>query len=485
MKINQNQLMAIAVTLFLLVFSSQASAQLGTAGVLDQVVMKFASKAGTWVAVIRNAALWLFWTLGAISLTWTFGMMALRKADLSEFFAEFFKFIMFFGFFLWLLQNGPQIASTIITSLSQLAEKATGSSAVTPSSIIDIGFAVFNQALKKSSVWSPVDSIVGITLSAGVLIMLAIVSVNMMLLIISGWFLMFAGVFFLGFGGSKWTSEMAINYYKTVLGMAVQIFTMVLLLAIGKDLLTEYYGKMSKGSINFEELAVMVVFCIALLLLTNTVPSLMSGIITGASVGAVGAGSFGAGAAVGAAMTAAGIASGGAAMAAKTAMGTATGAAGGASALQAAFQAASGGGSDGGDVPGLGSIGGSSGGDEAGTASETPFAQAAGLDLGGGSDGSSGSDGGGGDAGSDGDAGSSGGSDAGSSGGGDASSNGFSRAAGIAVGTASALGQGIKGMAVESGKKKMAGFKESVSKTAGGKLASKIKGEKPSSDDKK
>ena len=33
--------------------------------------------------------------------------MALRKADLAEFFAEFCRFILFFGFYLWLLRNGP------------------------------------------------------------------------------------------------------------------------------------------------------------------------------------------------------------------------------------------------------------------------------------------------------------------------------------------------------------------------------------------
>jgi type IV secretion system protein TrbL len=51
-----------------------------------------------------NAAMFLFWTLGTISLVFTFGFMALRKADIGEFFAEFIRFILFFGFFLWLLR---------------------------------------------------------------------------------------------------------------------------------------------------------------------------------------------------------------------------------------------------------------------------------------------------------------------------------------------------------------------------------------------
>ena len=50
------------------------------------------------------------------------------------------------------------------------------------------------------------------------------------------WILAYAGIFFLGFGGSRSTSEMAINYYKTVRGrgIAVSPFAMVLLVGIGK-----------------------------------------------------------------------------------------------------------------------------------------------------------------------------------------------------------------------------------------------------------
>ena len=52
--------------------------------------------------------------------------MALRKADIGEFFAEFVRFTIFTGFFWWLLSNGPNFANTIIQSLRQIASEATG-----------------------------------------------------------------------------------------------------------------------------------------------------------------------------------------------------------------------------------------------------------------------------------------------------------------------------------------------------------------------
>ncbi|HHK1127126.1 TPA: P-type conjugative transfer protein TrbL, partial [Pseudomonas aeruginosa] len=396
----------IGVTLAL--YSTAASAQLTNQGMLDQVVTEFATRATSWQTVVMNAAMFLFWTLGTISLVFTFGFMALRKADIGEFFAEFIRFILFFGFFLWLLRNGPAFANSIIQSLARIGEQASGVASVTPSGIVDIGFMILKQAFSNSSIWSPVDSFIGVALSLGILILLAVVAINMLLLLVSGWLLMYAGIFFLGFGGSRWTSDMAINYYKTVLGVAVQIMTMVLLVGIGNDLLSSFYARMNTGTLNFEELGVMLVFCVALLMLVNRVPPLVAGVISGTGVGnAGGIGNFGAGAAIGAAMGAASMAAGAASVAGAAVMGGATSAAGGMSAIKAAFEKA--GSSAGGESGGMPMLGGGSdsgsdagsfaqaagfgGGSSSGAGTTTPLAQAAGFGSSSGS-GASGSGGG-------------------------------------------------------------------------------------------
>ena len=297
---------AALLTLFLITYSMGASAALSSQGVLDQVITEFSTRASTWKTEVMNRATLLFWLLTTISMVWTFGMLALRKADIGEFFAEFFRFIMFTGFFFWLLTNGPDFANSIMDSLRTIGGNATGKGkGISPSDIVDVGFMVWKQAIKNLSVWSPVDSVVGVILSIAILILLALISVNMMVLLISGWVLAYAGIFFLGFGGSKWTSDMAINYYKTILGVAAQLFTMVLLVGIGTDLLMSFYTQMDKGQLNFEQLGVMLVFCLALLMLVNKIPPLIGGIVSGGGLAAGGGiGSFGAGAAVGAAVTA-------------------------------------------------------------------------------------------------------------------------------------------------------------------------------------
>ena len=373
----------VAIPLFvvgLVFFAHDAQAAVNSAGVFDNVLAKYQAAASGWAGVISSRANWLFWTLVVISMVWTFGIMALRKADIGEFFAEFVRFTIFTGFFWWILTNGPNFASSIYDSLRQIASSASGlGNALSPSSVVDVGFEIFYKVMDQSSMWSPVDSMTGILMALAILVVLALVGVNMLLLLTSGWILAYAGIFFLGFGGSRWTSDMAINYYKTVLGVAAQLMTMVLLVGIGKTFLDDYYGQLSAG-INIKEMGVMLVVVIILLALVNKVPGLISGVITGASMGESGIGNFGAGAAVGAmGMAAAAAATGGAMIAAGAAS-----AGGGAQALMAAFSKASENVQAGSDV--LTSMWGGGGGDNGGGGSgggsssgNTPFAQAAGF----------------------------------------------------------------------------------------------------------
>lgn len=270
-----------------------ASAKFDSNAIMDNVAARYLAVAGSWQAVIQGHATTLFWSLATMSMVWTFGIMALRKADISEFFAEFIRFTTSTGFFWWLLSNGPKFASAIIDSLRTMAATASGSlAAYSPSGIADIGFKIYFSVKDKISVLSPIDSTCAIFASTAILIVLALVAVNMLVLLISGWILAYAGIFFLGFGGARWTSDIAIGYYKSVLSLAAQAMTMVLLVGIGHSFVDEYVNQMSKG-VNMSELCIMLVVSIVLLSLVQKVPPLI-GALAGGNIHALGSG-FGAG----------------------------------------------------------------------------------------------------------------------------------------------------------------------------------------------
>lgn len=439
----------------LLFASTAANAAIEPAGLLDEVADRFLAVSSSWAGTITDAASWLFWMLVVISMVWTFGMMALRKADLGEFFAEFARFTITTGFFWWLLRNGPKFAMDIINSMRTLAAQASGQAReLTPSRTVDIGWDIVVKAADNYSVLSPIDNLSIFLITAAILACMAVVGANVLITLVSAWILAYAGIFVLGFGGARWTSDIAINYFRSVLGIGLKLLTITLLVGIAVSIMDSYCANLSQGA-PVRELLLVFVVALVLTLLIHSVPNVIAGLVPGGAA-ATGVGSFSTGAIVGAGMATAGMAAQAVAAAASGGASLAASAAGGAHAVMAA---------DGGDMPGASSGGGEAGGGAASGgggggsggvsgSGETPMAAAAGHS----STGARGSSGGG----------------------------GFSGAAGkagrVATGTVANLAKGIGSMASAKAGSMADAAKNRIAETTGGKLAATIKAANSSTD---
>ena len=291
----------------LLFASTAANAAIEPAGLLDEVADRFLAASSSWAGTITDAASWLFWTLVVISMVWTFGMMALRKADLGEFFAEFARFTITTGFFWWLLRNGPKFAMDIINSMRTLAAQASGQAReLTPSRTVDIGWDVVVKAADNYSVLSPIDNLSIFLITAAILACMAVVGANVLITLVNAWILAYAGIFVLGFGGARWTSDIAINYFRSVLGIGLKLLTITLLVGIAVSIMDSYYANLSQGA-PVRELLLVFVVALVLTLLIHSVPNVIAGLVPGGAA-ATGIGSFSTGAIVGAGMATAGMA---------------------------------------------------------------------------------------------------------------------------------------------------------------------------------
>lgn len=346
--------------LLLVTATAQAAISgIDNAGIFDSILDRFATTTSNWGDKMVGYASWLFWSLTLLSMTWTYGFMALKKADIQEFFAETIRFFATTGFFLWTVRNGPALSMALIDTLRQIAANTSGlGNNLSPSGIVDVGFDIASKVIDMSSIWSPTSSIVGLAIAAIILVILALVSINMLLMLISAWLLAYAGVFLLGFGGGRWTQDIAIQYYKTVLSIALQTFTMILIVGIGHSFVDQFYSAIG-NEMALKELLVMLVVSIILFALTNKLPPMIAGIAGNSGIGdSGGIGSFGVSAAIGAMGMSAAVAS----SAASSALAGASNIVGGASAIQAAFQTAqqgmsAAGSSNGGLAAAMGSVG--------------------------------------------------------------------------------------------------------------------------------
>ncbi|HIF0302576.1 TPA: P-type conjugative transfer protein TrbL, partial [Legionella pneumophila] len=86
--------------LTLMCHSSHAgSLGINNADLLDSILVRFANTASGWGKRLVELGTWLFWGLTLISMVWTYGLMALKKADIGEFLAETVRFFATTGFF--------------------------------------------------------------------------------------------------------------------------------------------------------------------------------------------------------------------------------------------------------------------------------------------------------------------------------------------------------------------------------------------------
>lgn len=222
--------------------------------------------------------------------------MVLRRADLQEFFAEFIRFTLTIGLFYWLLRHGPTIGKAIIDSFRNIGGQAMGAGVTAPSGILDLGFSLAFKTYDAMTFAHPVASFTGVVLALAILIFLTLIAANLTVQFCAAWIVLYAGCILLGFGGSRWTSEIAIQYYKTVLGIGLSLMTSILLLGVGNSILEQYFGNMS-GSVQIKELTVVMVVVVILFLLVDKLPGLMANVVSH-GIGHSGIGTFGAGTAL-------------------------------------------------------------------------------------------------------------------------------------------------------------------------------------------
>jgi type IV secretion system protein TrbL len=307
-------------------------------GVFDTVMDKYQSSAAGWEKTIKTHAYQLFWGLTLISMVWTFGILALKKADISDFFVELIRFLGFTGFYLWLLDNGPQLAMAFINSLKGIAGEAANVKGLEPVGILNTGLDFFQKIVDVTdfSIGAISQAIISMIIGLVILFLFGLIAVNMMLLNIAGWILAYAGIFFLGFGGSRWTSDIAIAFYKSVLMVGAQLMTMMLVVGIGQTFIADLINLMS-SEVVMKELGVILIATLVLYSLANKVPVMVSSIVTGhISTGHIG--QAGTGALLASAATAAAVAN----QAAQAAISTAQSMSGGAMALHAVMKASGG-----------------------------------------------------------------------------------------------------------------------------------------------
>lgn len=241
--------------------------------------------------LIVHAAAYLFWSLATISLVWSMTTILLRRADFGELFLELVRFIVFTGLFYWLLENvstADGFIYKIFNSFTQMGglSGANGGLSDSANSLINIGLNIFYRVLDQTQNADTNDTLILAGMSLVILAALTLVAAQMVLVVIMAWMLAYGGIFLLGFGGARWTSLIAINYYKHAVAVGLALLALVMLMYYGFSFLQTIAGPLTDGRpVNYIELADMFVVALIMAVLGIKLPGLLYTLVTGSPLG--------------------------------------------------------------------------------------------------------------------------------------------------------------------------------------------------------
>ncbi len=298
---------ALVAGVLLLISPSGVFAQAQTE--FHSAIEVFKNNANGWQMILMQMARWLFWTLAIMQFCWTNMVLALRGGDVSDFINTNVKQILTIGMMFMLLFHWYEWAGALIKGFWQAGMRATGITgggvgSIDPAYVFGIGLDVASALLETMS-WY--DSVV-IMISALVLVIcFAFLAAFLAVAIVEYYIVVGGAVLFLGFGGSEWTSDIAKRTMMYAVSVGAKLFAMQLIIGVSMGSILAWTSNHSAN--DGTDIISLIGLILLIVIMARSIPDLVQGLLSGASVGGSGTmlAAAGAGAAAGMAMGRGGI----------------------------------------------------------------------------------------------------------------------------------------------------------------------------------
>lgn len=264
---------------------------------VSKLVKEFYAKTSTWEPTLKKYALLVFRWLVILEVCFLGIKAALNRDQVADIFKQFVMLLLAAGFFLAVINNYQAWSWNLINGLKQIGAELGASQAASDSPFL-AGMKLVELILSKLSAWSPGNSVALLIAALVVMVCFALISAQVVLIKCEAMIAMMAALILVGFGGSAFLRDYAVNAIRYVLSVAFKLFVMQLVLGIGIAFIEGF----STSTAELQDIFVVIGASVVLLALVKSLPDVCAGIINGSHVSS------------GAALTASAAAVGGAAI---------------------------------------------------------------------------------------------------------------------------------------------------------------------------
>lgn len=281
--VKPNQMSLLILTgIALIAHAAPSFAQQGQ--VLTELENQVSAAAKGWQTTIMDAARSLFWILAGIEVGIAAVWLAIQAASLDSWFAELVRRIMFIGFFAFVLTQGPSFARAVVDSLFQIG---AGGGSASPAEVFDAGIRVASQMSEQAKFGVFEDNalaIAAVLAMAVVVICFSLVAAIFVSVMVEMYVGLLAGMIMLGLGGSSFTKDFAIRYLVYAFGVGMKLMALVMIAKIGSNVLLGLAQAPTAESDQFITTLAIAGISVVVFIIAMYVPSIIQGVVQGASV---------------------------------------------------------------------------------------------------------------------------------------------------------------------------------------------------------
>lgn len=269
---------------------------------VSKLVHEFYNKTSAWEPTLKRYALIVFRWLVILEVCFLGIKAALNRDQLGDILKQFVMLLLMAGFFMAVITYYKEWSWNLINGLGAIGRELTPGGYSSESPFLT-GMQLVKLVLDKLSVWSPGNSIALLIAALVIIVCFALISAQVVFIKCEAMVAMAAAVILVGFGGSSFLKDYAVNAIRYVLAVAFKLFVMQLVLGVGIAFIEGF----STSTAELQDIFVVIGASVVLLALVKSLPDVCAGIINGSHVSS------------GAALTASAAAVGGAAIGAMVA----------------------------------------------------------------------------------------------------------------------------------------------------------------------
>jgi type IV secretion system protein TrbL len=246
---------------------------------VSRLVTEFYNKTSAWEPVLKKYALLVFRWLLILEVCFLGIKAALNRDQLGDIVKQFIMLLLMAGFFLAVINNYREWTWNIINGLKQIGMELDSGQYASDSPFIT-GMKLVKLILDKLSVWSPGNSIALLIAALVIMACFALISAYVVFVKCEAMIAMAACLILVGFGGSHFLKDYAVNALRYSLAVAFKLFVLQLVLGVGISFIEAF----DTSTAELQDIFVVIGASVVLLALVKSLPDACAGIINGSHV---------------------------------------------------------------------------------------------------------------------------------------------------------------------------------------------------------